>query len=74
MNPFSIFFPFVLYFSGAAVLSIVLAPFVIITGGVLAILLYTDWKSKNKTVEYGYILGMNWSRPRDYLASAKNIR
>jgi len=58
MNPFTIFFPFLLFVSGAALLSIIMAPFVMIGGGVLAILLYTDWKSKNKTVEYKYILGM----------------
>ncbi len=58
MNPFSVFSPHVLFIAGTAMLTIVLAPFVVIAGGVLAILLYTDWKSKNKTVEYKYILGM----------------
>ncbi len=62
MNPFTVFFPFLLFLSGAAALTIVLSPFIVIAGGVLAILLYTDWKSKNHTVEHRYILGMDRHR------------
>jgi len=40
------------------VLTVILSPFIVIAGGVLAILMYTDWKSKNHTVEHRYILGM----------------
>jgi uncharacterized SAM-binding protein YcdF (DUF218 family) len=62
MNPFTVFSPFALLVFGAAALTIILAPFVVIAGGVLALLMYTDWSSKNKTVEYKYILGMNRHR------------
>ena len=58
MNPFTVFFPHLLFVLGATVLTVILSPFIVIAGGVLAILMYTDWKSKNHTVEHRYILGM----------------
>lgn len=59
MNPFVIFFPHLLFVAGAALLAIVLTPLIVIAGGVLAILMFTDWKSKNHTVEHRSILGMD---------------